>query len=219
MWEEVGGSIGHLAANVANMSATCRNDTRFCSNFGQMGGCRQHKIEDVGTFCVGLSQCPYFPPKNQTSPSAYVEIYYGMGVTYAQIRTLMLSTHCSGHQLSDCLKKATSWWQKGRELAVKRGYGMTVLVALEEERGEVDTYMVLSSYYYDMSAINDTTRHTIQEKKSDTAWCRRRVSCVGPLCRKTRRQVFKTNFWRHQKCWNLQLRLVNSLPKVHSKVR
>ena len=30
---------------------------------------------------------------------------------------------------------------------------MTVLVALEEERGEVDTYMVLSSYYYDMSAV------------------------------------------------------------------
>jgi hypothetical protein len=45
-------------------------------------------------------------------------------------------------------------------LAVKLGYGMTVLVASEEERGEVDTYMVLSSYYYDMSAINNTTRHT-----------------------------------------------------------
>jgi hypothetical protein len=50
-------------------------------------------------------------------------------------------------------------------LAVKLGYGMTVLVALEEERGEVDMYMVLSSYYYDMSAINDTTRHTTQKKK------------------------------------------------------
>jgi hypothetical protein len=54
-----------LAANVADMSATCRNDTRFCSNFGQMGRCRQHKIEDVGTFCVGLSQHPYFPPKTR----------------------------------------------------------------------------------------------------------------------------------------------------------
>jgi hypothetical protein len=41
---------------------------------------------------------------------------------------------------------------------------MTVLVALEEERGEVDTYMVLSSYYYDMSAINDTTQHMTQKK-------------------------------------------------------
>jgi hypothetical protein len=41
---------------------------------------------------------------------------------------------------------------------------MTVLVALEEERGEVDTYMVLSSYYYDMSAIDDMTRHTTQKK-------------------------------------------------------
>ncbi len=39
-----------------------------------------------------------------------------------------------------------------------------VLVTSEEERGEVDTYMVLSSYYYDMSAINDTTRHTTQKK-------------------------------------------------------
>jgi hypothetical protein len=37
-------------------------------------------------------------------------------------------------------------------------------VASEEERGEVDTYMVLSSYYYDMLAINDTTRHTKQKK-------------------------------------------------------
>jgi hypothetical protein len=42
-------------------------------------------------------------------------------------------------------------------LAVKLGYGMTVLVASVEMRGEVDTYMVLSSYYYDMSAINDST--------------------------------------------------------------
>ncbi len=58
----------------------------------------------------------------------------------------------------------TSWWQKGRELAVKLGYGMTVLVASEEERGEVDMYMVLSSYYYDMLAINDTTQHTTQKK-------------------------------------------------------
>ena len=47
-------------------------------------------------------------------------------------------------------------------------YGMTVLVALEEERGEVDMYMVLSSCYYDMLAINNTTQHTTQ-KKTDTA--------------------------------------------------
>ncbi len=39
-----------------------------------------------------------------------------------------------------------------------------VLVASEEERGEVDTYMVLSSYYYDMLAINDMMRHTTQKK-------------------------------------------------------
>ncbi len=80
----------NLAANVADMLATCCNDTRFRSHFGQMGRCCQHKIEDAGTFCVSLSQHPYFPAKNQTSLSAYVEIYYGMGVTYAQIRTLML---------------------------------------------------------------------------------------------------------------------------------
>ncbi len=49
-------------------------------------------------------------------------------------------------------------------MAVKLGYGMTILVASEEERGEVDMYMVLSSYYYDMSAINGTTRHTTQKK-------------------------------------------------------
>ncbi len=42
-------------------------------------------------------------------------------------------------------------------MAVKLGYGMTVLVASEEERGEVATYMILSSYYYDMLAINDMT--------------------------------------------------------------
>jgi hypothetical protein len=51
---------------------------------------------------------------------------------------------------------------------------MTVLVALEEERGEVDTYMVLSSYYYDMSAINDTTQHMIQKK---TRHCMMSATC------------------------------------------
>ena len=30
--------------NVADMSATCRPDTRCCSNSGQMGPCRRHKI-------------------------------------------------------------------------------------------------------------------------------------------------------------------------------
>ncbi len=63
-------------------------------------------------------------------------------------------------------------------MAVKLGYGMTVLVALEEERGEVDTYMVLSSYYYDMLAINNTTQHTTQKK---TRHCMMLVTCQ--LCR------------------------------------
>ncbi len=55
---------------------------------------------------------------------------------------------------------------------------MTVLVASEEERGEVDTYMVLSSYYYDMSEINDTTRHTTQKKNRH-----RMMSATCQLCR------------------------------------
>ncbi len=62
-------------------------------------------------------------------------------------------------------------------MAVKLGYGMTVLVALEEERGEVDTYMVLSSYYYDMSAINDTTQHMTQKKTRH-----RMMSATCQLC-------------------------------------
>jgi hypothetical protein len=55
----------NVAANVANMLGTCRNDTRFHSNFGQMGRCWRHKIDDVGTFCVGLSRHPSFPPKTR----------------------------------------------------------------------------------------------------------------------------------------------------------
>jgi hypothetical protein len=41
---------------------------------------------------------------------------------------------------------------------------MTVLVALEEKRREVDTYMVLTSYYYNMLAINNMTQHMTQKK-------------------------------------------------------
>jgi hypothetical protein len=71
---------------------------------------------------------------------------------------------------------------------------MMVLVASEEERGEVDKYMVLSNYYYNMSAINDTTRHTIQ-KKNLTPHDVGNVSAVSGRCvGKTRRHVFKTNF-------------------------
>jgi hypothetical protein len=63
-------------------------------------------------------------------------------------------------------------------LAVKLGYGMTVLVASEEERGEVDMYMVLSIYYYNMSAINGMTRHTTQKKNRH---CMMSATCQ--LCR------------------------------------
>ncbi len=79
-------------------------------------------------------------------------------------------------------------------MAVKLGYGMMVLVALEEERGEVDMYMVLSSYYYDMSAINNTTQHT-RQKKNLTPHDVGNVSAVSGRCvGKTRRHIFKTNF-------------------------
>jgi hypothetical protein len=33
-----------IVGNVADMSATCSPDTRCCSNSGQMGPCRRHKI-------------------------------------------------------------------------------------------------------------------------------------------------------------------------------
>jgi hypothetical protein len=71
-----------LAANVANMLATCHNDTRFHSSFGQMGQCRRHKIEDVGTFCIGLSRHPYIhrgtkcnlPPRHRQPHLHYLRV-------------------------------------------------------------------------------------------------------------------------------------------------
>ncbi len=79
-------------------------------------------------------------------------------------------------------------------MAVKLGNGMTVLVASEEERGEVDTYMVLSSYIYNMLAIDNMTRHTTQEK-NPTPHDVGDVSAVSGRCvGKTGRHVFKTNF-------------------------
>jgi hypothetical protein len=65
-------------------------------------------------------------------------------------------------------KKDDIFMTKGEGIGSQTRVGMMVLVALEKERGEVDTYMVLSSYYYDMLAINDMTRHTTQ-KKNNTA--------------------------------------------------
>ena len=45
-----------LAGNVADMSRHVSNDTMCRSNFGQMGPCRRHKIEDFVAVCVGSSQ-------------------------------------------------------------------------------------------------------------------------------------------------------------------
>jgi hypothetical protein len=77
-------------------------------------------------------------------------------------------------------------------MAVKLGYGKTVLVASEEERGEVDTYMVLSIYYYNMLAINDTTEHTTQ-KKTTPLYVGDVSAVLGRCVGKTQKHVFKTN--------------------------
>ena len=55
--------VVNKTANVERLSwkcrrhvATCRHDMTFHSNFGQMGPCRRHDIEDVVAVCVGLSR-------------------------------------------------------------------------------------------------------------------------------------------------------------------
>jgi hypothetical protein len=51
-----------LGGNVADMSRHVGDDTTCRSNFGQMGPCRRHKIEDVVAVCVGSSRhLPDFP--------------------------------------------------------------------------------------------------------------------------------------------------------------
>ena len=52
----------HLSWKCRQHVATCRHDMTFRSNFGQMGPCRRHDIEDVVAVCVGLSRhLPDFP--------------------------------------------------------------------------------------------------------------------------------------------------------------
>ena len=72
-----------LAGNVANMSRHVGDDTTCRSNFGQMGPCRRHKIEDVVAVCVGLSR--HLPDFR----NSYVELYYGMGVHTHRYPTLI----------------------------------------------------------------------------------------------------------------------------------
>jgi len=73
--------------------------------------------------------------------------------------------------------------------------------------------MVLVPYYdistarIDMLAIDNTTQNTTHKKKPDTTWCRRHVRVSGRRVGKTRIDVFKINFWRHQKCWHFRLSL------------
>ena len=72
-----------LGGNVADMSRHVGDDTTCRSNFGQMGPCRRHKIEDVVAVCVSLSRhLPVFR-------NSYVEIYYGMGVHTHRYPTLI----------------------------------------------------------------------------------------------------------------------------------
>ena len=72
--------LGDLAGNVADMSRHVGDDTTCCSNFGQMGPCRRHKIEDVVAVCVGLSwHLPDFP-------KCVCKNILWYGITYAQIR-------------------------------------------------------------------------------------------------------------------------------------
>jgi hypothetical protein len=71
---------------------------------------------------------------------------------------------------------------------------MTVLVASEEERGEVDTYMVRSSYYYDMLEINDMTRHRTQKKTTTLHDVSNMSAVLGHCVGETQRHVFITNF-------------------------
>ena len=85
-----------LAGNVADMSRHVGDDTTCRSNFGQMGPCRRHKIEDVVAVCVGLSR--HLPDFR----NSYVEIYYGMGVhthRYPTLISVMFSfLSCSPHE-------------------------------------------------------------------------------------------------------------------------
>jgi hypothetical protein len=68
-----------LAGNVANMSRHVGQDTTCRSNFGQMGPCRRHKIEDVVAVCVGSSR--YLPD----FPKCVCGNILWYGSTYAQI--------------------------------------------------------------------------------------------------------------------------------------
>ena len=58
---------------------TCWHDTTCRSNFGQMGPCRRHKIEDVVAVCVGSSR--HFPD----FPKCVCRNILWYGSTYAQI--------------------------------------------------------------------------------------------------------------------------------------
>jgi hypothetical protein len=79
--------------------AKCRHDMTCRSNFGQMGPCCRHKIEDVAAVCVGLNQhLPDFPKcvcrnilwYGSTGAIVSVRMYLH---THRYYRTHMLSAH------------------------------------------------------------------------------------------------------------------------------
>ena len=62
-----------------HVAAHCRHDMTCRSNFGQMGPCRRHEVEDVVAVCVGLSRhLPNFP-------KCVCRNILWYGSTYAQI--------------------------------------------------------------------------------------------------------------------------------------
>ena len=49
-------SVQILSWKCCRHVVTCRHDTSVLLQFGQMGPCHQHRIEDVVAVCVGLSR-------------------------------------------------------------------------------------------------------------------------------------------------------------------
>ena len=102
MWSKERGSCADekylgLSRKCRRHVAICRHDMTCRSNFGQMGPCRRHVIEDVVAVCVGLSQhLPNFP-------KCVCRNILWYGSTYAQILNayfchFLLSWFCSFHQ-------------------------------------------------------------------------------------------------------------------------
>jgi len=92
VWEYAN-HLRRLAGNVADMSRHVGDDTMCRSNFGQMGPCCRHKIEDVVAVCVGSSRhLPDFP-------KCVCRNILWYGSTYAQ------KNRHNAHPTSTCKKR------------------------------------------------------------------------------------------------------------------